>query len=91
MYRLGRETHVELSGSTVAEFDPGAMRWSFRVLGNGGFFSLTGLWWNRKLGRFRAYATDPKRTVVLRSGRKTIVVSPDRPAEFVAAVRESLY
>ena len=91
VYRLGRETHVELSGSTVAEFDPGAMKWSFRVFGNGGFFSLTGLWWNRKLGRFRAYATDPKRTVVLRSGRKTIVVSPDRPAEFVAAVRESLH
>ena len=59
------------------------------VVANSGVFSLTGLWWNRKFGRYRAYVTDQKRAVVLGFEQKTVVVSPDRPAEFVAAVKES--
>ena len=50
---------------------------------------MTGCFWNRKLGRYRAYVTDPKRAVVLRFDDRVVVVSPDCPAEFVAAVSKT--
>ncbi|MXY98022.1 MAG: hypothetical protein F4Z29_09805, partial [Gemmatimonadetes bacterium] len=37
---------------------------------------------------YRAYATDPKRSVVLKFQSQTVVVSPDRPDDFVASVKE---
>lgn len=34
----------------------------------------------------RAFVTDPKNAVVLRFGEKVVVISPERPDEFVAAL-----
>ncbi len=42
------------------------MRGSLRLFGNGGMFSITGLYRNRALGNYRAFVTDLKKTVVLR-------------------------
>jgi len=58
------------------------MRWGIRC-GNGGFFSFTGLFYNRKLGFHRAFVTDHIRTVVLRFPHRTVVVSPADPEAFV--------
>jgi hypothetical protein len=46
-------------------------------------FSFSGLYWNRNLGHYRAFVTDLNHTVVLRFVTRTLVVSPDRPEEFV--------
>lgn len=89
VHRPGRETQIEFVGLTDVAYDPHAMKWSLRLLGNGGLFSLTGLWWNRKLDRYEAYVMDSERAVVLCTRRRTVVVSPDRPAEFVAVVNEA--
>jgi hypothetical protein len=60
---------------------------SMRLFGNSGFFCIAGLFSNRKLGRYRAFATDPVRAVVLQFSKRTIVVTPGDPWEFQAALR----
>jgi hypothetical protein len=62
------------------------MAGSIRVFGNGGLFSFTGLYQNKRLGSYRAYVTDDKRTVVVRLKEKTIVISPEFPDEFVRTI-----
>jgi hypothetical protein len=66
--------------------DPEAMSKSLRLFGNSGFFCIAGLFSNRKLGRYRAFATDPRRGVVLQSAERTVVVTPDEPVRFLAAL-----
>jgi hypothetical protein len=95
-YRLDeRGLHVErllwadripLAGLRRAWPDPEATAKSLRLFGNSGFFCIAGLFTNRKLGRYRAFATDPRRAVVLQSAERTVVVTPDEPLRFLAAV-----
>lgn len=86
VHRLFWSTRVELAGFQSAVADPDAMRGSIRLFGNGGLFAISGLFRNKKLGIYRAFVTDPKRCVVLRVADGTLVVSPDRPGDFVQAV-----
>lgn len=79
---------VPLAGLTAARISPDAMRRSLRTFGNGGVFGFTGWFHNSRLGRYRAWVTDPKRAVVLEFGDRTIVVSPGRPHLFVEELRE---
>ncbi len=90
VHRLCWRTRVPLAGLTSAEVMDGAMRWCVRLAGNGGLYSISGWYWSRKLGRFEAYVTDVRRTVVLRWPKRTVVISPDRPAEFVQSVTRRL-
>jgi len=69
-----------------ANFELDAMRGSIRTFGNGGMFSFTGLFRNKSLGGYRAFVTDQHRTVVLRYSDRTIVISPEKPEEFVRSV-----
>lgn len=84
--RLLWTTRVPLAGLHSAEAAPDVMRGSLRLFGNGGMFSITGLFRNRALGNYRAFVTDLKRTVVLRFPKRTIVVSPENPERFVAEI-----
>lgn len=81
--RLLWATRLPRVGLQSAEFMPNAMCKSIRTCGNGGFFSFTGFYWNKTLKSYRAYVTDLRRTVVLRYERRTIIVSPDDPEDFV--------
>ena len=83
VHRLFWNTRVPLAEFQSAQFDPGALRWSIRTCGNGGMYSITGWYWNKRVGAYRAFATDPKRAVILKFSRRTIVVTPDSPEEFV--------
>ncbi len=84
--RLGWESRLDLSRLNSATVDPDALRGSLRLFGNGGFFSFTGWFRNKKLGIYRAYVTDTKRAVVLRFADKTVVITPDDPQKFVAEI-----
>lgn len=84
--RLLWDTSIPLDGLESARWEPEATRGSLHLFGNGGLFSHHGWFWNRRLGRYRLYATDPERAVVLRFARRTIVVSPGKPAAFVCAL-----
>jgi hypothetical protein len=78
---------LPLEGLLAVTGDAEAMRGSVRVLGNWGLFSITGRYWNRKLGSYRAFATDPSRAVVLRYSNQTIVITPHDPQHFIMRAR----
>jgi len=86
--RLGWSTLLPLAGLVAVSGDPEGLRGSVRVFGNGGLFSISGCFWNRRIGRFRAYATDPSRAVLLRyQDGKKVVVTPDDVQHFIVRVR----
>lgn len=85
--RLFWTTRLDLSALTSAEARPRAMSGSLRTCGNGGGFSFTGWYWSKALGVYRAFVTDLDRTVVLRFGKRTVVVSPDAPEDFTAELK----
>jgi len=64
--RLLWSTTIPLEGLTRAWHDPSSMRRSLRLFGNGGLFSITGVFRNATLGTYRAFVTDPRQAVVLR-------------------------
>ncbi len=83
VHRLFWTTRLPLSGLESAKFEPEAMRRSVRTFGNGGLFSITGFFYNKALGAYRAFVTDQHQTVVLHYSGRTVVVSPSSPEEFV--------
>ncbi|MGH8178782.1 MAG: PH domain-containing protein [Steroidobacter sp.] len=85
--RLGWETRLPLAQLKSVSGDVEAMRRSIRVFGNGGLFSFTGEFWSRRLGRYRALATDFDRAIVLRYPKRTIVITPHDPQHFIMRAR----
>lgn len=87
--RSGRVDTLALRGlvSVVARSD--AMRGSSTLLGNEGGGAIGGRFRNSTLGLNRAFAANPARAVVLRWPERAVVVTPDRPAAFGAAVRRA--
>ena len=83
IHRLLWQTRIPLAELQSAEYRPHAMRGSIRTFGNGGFFSFTGYYRSQLLGSYRAFVTDFHRTAVLRFPRRTIVLSPESPEDFV--------
>lgn len=80
--RLFWTTRLDRGGLESADVVPNAMRKSLRAFGNGGGFSITGWYWSKSLGFYHAFVTDLNRTVVLRFGKRTVVVSPHDPEDF---------
>ena len=87
--RLWWDTRLPLAGRVRAATRPDVMARSWRIWGNGGVFAISGHFSNAALGRYRAFVTDFKRTVVIDTPRGIVVVSPDRPDQFVAAIEQS--
>ncbi|MBB5210014.1 PH domain-containing protein [Microbulbifer hydrolyticus] len=87
--RPGWRTRVSLAAMESVSHDPEATSGSIRIFGNGGLFGFIGLFRNQKLGRYRAFATDLARTVVIRLPAQTIVVTPNDPKRFVEALQNS--
>ena len=79
---------LPLGGLTGARVAPDAMRRSLRTFGNGGVFGFTGWFHNSRLGRYRAWVTDPRKAIVLEFENETVVVSPGHPHLFVDELRE---
>lgn len=86
--RLGWTTRIPLAGLRSVVMDPKATRRSFRSCGNGGFFSFTGWYWNKALGRYRLFGTDLANTVVLDFGKRRVVLTPEEPEVFVRKLKE---
>jgi len=80
--RLGWKTALDLAGLESAEADPKAMKGSIRTFGNGGLFCFAGKFRNKRLGSYRAFATDPNLAVVLKFPDKVVVVTPKSPTTF---------
>jgi hypothetical protein len=86
--RLGWSTLLPFAGLAAVSGEPQGLKGSLRLFGNGGLFGISGWFWNRRIGRFRAYATDPERAVLLRyrDGRK-VLVTPHDVQHFIVRVR----
>jgi len=80
------KTKVDLKNINSIDIVPYVMSGSFRF-GNSGFFAISGSFQNKRLGLYQAFVTDTKRTVVLKSYKKTVVISPDNPEKFVDDVK----
>lgn len=76
MHRFGP---VKKSGPATEPISLGVRLW-----GNGGLFAVTGLFWNRQWGKFRAYVTNIKEMVVieLEDGRR-VLISPVNAQEWI--------
>ena len=85
--RLAWSTRITLAGLREVIVRPDAMRGAWRIWGNGGLFAISGRFSSSQLGRFRAFVTDPARTVVLVTADGPIVVSPDDPEAFAREAR----
>jgi len=86
IHRIGWRSRIPLDDLQSAVADSSLIADSYRMFGNGGFYSFTGTFSSPKLGRYRAYFTDSRKAVVLTFPKRKIVVSPDRPGEFAAAL-----
>lgn len=86
IHRLFWRTRFPLHELKQAYVDPGAMKGSIRLAGNGGFLAFTGWFRNKKLGIYRAFVTDPALCVVMEFKRRKILVSPENPEGFVRAL-----
>jgi hypothetical protein len=86
--RLGWSTTLPYAGLAAVTGEPDGLRGSLRLFGNGGLFAISGWFWNRRIGRFRAYATDPQRAVLLRyrDGSK-VLVTPHDVQHFIVRLR----
>jgi hypothetical protein len=69
--------------STLTERLP----FGLRLWGNGGLFAVTGIFWNRALGVFRAYVTSCRYQdmVLVETATRKVIISPQHPDEFVRA------
>lgn len=83
VHRLLWSTVLPRAGLESAQVEPDAMRGSIRTFGNGGAFSFTGFYYNKRLGSYRAFVTNPHHTVVLRYANRRVVLSPATPEDFV--------
>lgn len=86
VHRLLWTTRLPLADLESVQFEPGVMAGGLRTFGNGGLFSFSGWFHNKTLGTYRAFVTDPSRTVVLRFRGGTVVVSPSSPEDFIEQV-----
>ena len=81
---------LPLAGLVAVESDREALRGAWKIIGNGGLGAYAGHFRSKKLGKFRAYVTDPDCAVILRWPDRCLVVSPAQPGEFADAVRARL-
>jgi len=86
--RPGWEKSFDLCGLKNVRFDPEAMKWSWRIWGNGGLFGWIGLFRNRRLGRYKAYVSNRYRCVVLETTDRTLVVSPADAESFIQVLKK---
>jgi hypothetical protein len=84
--RLFHSTRIPLEDVRSVRADPAICKGSSRIFGNAGLFSFTGLYRREGLGRFRLFATDLSRSVVLETADRVVVVTPASPEAFVSHV-----
>jgi hypothetical protein len=88
--RLLSSTRISLEGLGRVWIEPAVCKGTIRVFGNGGLFSFSGWFYSRRLGRYRLFATNLSRSVVLVLPARVVVITPAEPEAFIEHVRQSL-
>ena len=84
--RLFWHRSFELDGLRAVEPVPGVTENARRRGGIGGVLGYIGRYDHDAVGPFTSFVSDPERAVVVVLEKRTLVVSPDAPDDFVAAV-----
>jgi hypothetical protein len=63
------------------------LRGAIRLWGNGGLFGYYGLFRTSRLGKCWWYLTNTRKVVIVVTGEKTALFSPDEPERFLDAIR----
>lgn len=79
--RIPLDSIRELRAATADDF-----RGCLRLFGNGGLFGYYGLFRTSKLGKSTWYVTNRGKAVVVVTGKKTVLFSPDDVEGFTAAI-----
>ncbi len=75
----------------VRRTDPQEIGFAWRVFGSAGFLGWFGLFRSRRLGEFRACATNQRDLVLItKTNGAKIVISPHRPDVFLEAVHRNM-
>lgn len=85
--RLFTSTRLPLAGLSRAWLEPAVCKGSMRIFGNAGLFSFTGLFYSKRLGRYRLFATDFSHAVVLVFPGRVVVITPEKPHAFIEYLR----
>src|SRR5580692_6612261 len=80
--RISLDDVRELRRSTEED-----LRGCIRLRGSGGLFGYYGLFRSAKLGEFTEYVTNRNNSVILITGSKTVLFSPDDVEGFLNAIR----
>lgn len=86
VHHWGWSKDYDLSKLKSVEYEPGAMMGSIRIFGVEGLFGFIGYFRNSILGSYHAYATNKKHAVVLNFDGTEVVITPEKPSEFVKMV-----
>lgn len=84
---LGDEVIQRAEITAVRMFEEADNEGMSRTGGNGGLFGYYGKYKSDRLGEHRWYVTDTAKRVVVETREGAVVVSPDDPAKFIAAVK----
>jgi hypothetical protein len=88
--RLAGRPRIELDEvREVRRATPDDFRRSIRLRGSSGLFGYYGLFRSPKLGKFTAYVTNRNNRVLVITGSKTALFSPDDVDEFLNAIHAS--
>ncbi len=89
--RLAGQARIPLDDvREIRQSTPDDSSGCIRLWGSGGFFGYYGLFRSAKLGKFTGYVTNRSKSVVIVTGLKTVLVSPDDVDGFLAALRSSV-
>jgi len=85
--RLLTSTRLPLAEIRRVWLEPAICKGSLRIFGNAGLFSFTGLFYSKRLGRYRLFATDFSHAVVLVFPDSVVVITPEKPHAFIEYLR----
>ncbi len=82
-------TEIQLPPDVIVEVEPEIKKGLFKTMGNGGMFGYTGGFRNKKLGSFKAYATNWNNAISIRCETTgfCIVVTPEETEYFLSSFR----
>jgi hypothetical protein len=89
IHRMLKDIEIDRNNiQSVQEIDESQVKNSLRTFGVGGFFGSFGKFWNSTLGNMIWYTTRRNNFVLVETkDQKKIILTPDKPAEFVASFR----
>ena len=86
--RLFSKKEIKLSSiQKIQELNNNELKWSIRTFGVGGLFGYFGKFWVSKLGSMTWYATKRNNAVLIETGTKKIIVTPDEQEKFISELK----